>query len=302
MRGPDLSMTCPACGSSDLRPRRLLADLVVAICATCTLWIHEAARGMPGTEYAGVDESRFRNSIGVVRRRQAQTIVSHARRFVSGGRWLDVGVGFGYALAEARKAGFEVAGIEPDARAVAAARVLLGDVKITEGNFGAAAVAPGSVDVLSTLDVLEHVPASELAAFAALVRSALRPAGIWAIKVPTTEGLLFQIGHRLLPFARPLVARFVRRLWQCDEEYPHTVYFSRRSLTRFLQSQSFEVLATDYLSEVPVGTATDRLLVVGGTPAWLARLAAPAMAAIGVIERLRGRSDSLLMMARPIRS
>lgn len=293
-------MSCPACGSSDLEPRRLLADLVVAICAKCALWIHEAARGTPGTQYSGVDESRFRSSIGVVRERQAQTIVSHARRFVSGGVWLDVGIGFGYALAEARKAGFELAGIEPDARAIAAARALLGQVKITEGDFGAAAVAPGSVDVLSTLDVLEHVPAGELATFASLVRSALRPSGIWAIKVPTTEGLLFQISHCVLRVARPLVARFVRRLWQCDEEYPHTVYFSRGSLTRFLQSQRFEVLATDYLSEVPIGTATDRLLVVGGMPAWLARLAAPAVAAIGVIERVRGRSDSLLMFARPM--
>lgn len=292
-------MTCPACGSTDLTTRRLLADLEVARCGACTLLIQSATRGTAGTEYARVDESRFRNSIGVVRQQQAKSIVSRALRFVKGGAWLDVGVGFGYALAEARSAGFEAEGLEPDARAAAAARELAG-VTITERTLAAAEVPSSSIDVVSTLDVLEHVPPGELVSFAGLVRSALRPAGVWAIKVPTTEGLLFQLGHRLLRVARPLVSGFVRRLWQCDEEYPHTVYFSSASLTRFLRAQKFEVLSAEYLAEVPVGTVTDRLLVVGGIPKGLARLAAPVVVAIAAIERLRGRSDSLLVFARPI--
>lgn len=94
----------------------------------------------------------------------------------------------------------------------------------------------------------------------------------------------------------------MRRLWQADYEHPHTLYFDRATLTRFLAASGFEVLAVRYLDELPVATAVDRLTLDGGMPRWLARLALPLLVAVSVLERLRGKSDALVILAKPVKS
>jgi 2-polyprenyl-3-methyl-5-hydroxy-6-metoxy-1,4-benzoquinol methylase len=271
-------VTCPVCGATDLRETRVLDDLDVAVCRVCTLRVaHHHRERRTDAEYARVDPERYRNSIGRVREAQAQTIVERVRRFVANGVWLDVGAGFGYAVREAQRAGFDAHGVEPDADAAAAAGVTHGTLR--DGSVERA-------DVISTLDVLEHM--SDLAAFAADVRDKLRSSGLWVIKVPTTEGVLFRVASLVR------AKRALRRLWQCDEHDPHLVYFNRASLRRFLETNDFEVLDELPLAEVLPGTIVDRLTVDGAMPRWRALLAAPFIRALHAI----GTSDALLVVAR----
>ncbi len=271
-------MTCPGCGATGLAAKRLLRDLDVARCPVCTLRIARHLGERRGaSEYARVDPERYRNSIGRVREMQARFLVERARRFGARGTWLDVGAGFGYAVREAQRAGFTAYGVEPDATAAAAANV-------THGTIANAPVA--QADVISTLDVLEHV--NDLAAFASEVRTRLRDGGLWVIKVPTTEGILFRVAHAVR------AKNALRRLWQCDEHDPHVVYFNRTSLRRFLASQSFEVIDELPLPEIVPGTIVDRLTIDGSLPRWRALLAAPFIRALHAI----GRSDALLVLAR----
>ncbi|HYI08234.1 MAG TPA: class I SAM-dependent methyltransferase [Thermoanaerobaculia bacterium] len=290
-------MLCPACGAERFRSREVLHDLSVSECLSCGLLLSEIRTERRGSEYGNIDPGAYERSIGAVRAQQAVEIVGRTRAIIPGGRWLDAGCGFGYVLQEAQQAGFSVSGVEPDPIAARAASERLG-VPVGQGIFDDGTAPDGSLDVISTLDVLEHVPPDQLAAFAARVGRKLRPGGVWVIKVPSSEGLFFRIAHTLGRPAGP----FLRRLWQCDEAYPHTVYFHEASLGRFLDEHGFAVLQAAHLADVPNATVVDRLTVTRSTPRWLARLVAPAFYAVNAVESLRGRSDALLVIARSVRT
>jgi SAM-dependent methyltransferase len=280
---------CPACGASDGRARRVLPALTVRRCANCGLLTSDITPG--AISYADVDEDTYEAAIGALRRAQAVQVLRLARAHVEAGEWLDVGCGPGYLLAEARAAGFRVRGIEPDAKAAALARERLGAEAIRHDAFREAEEA--SADVVSTLDVLEHVPVDALPDFASRVRRSLRPGGAWVIKVPSTEGLFFRIAHALRLRGQ------IGRLWQVDHAWPHTVYFDHSTLTVFLARHGFEVVARRFLSEVPLRGAVARLTMHHTVPRWQVLPALPAIAAVNALEWMRGKSDALIMVARP---
>lgn len=282
-------MTCPSCDGTGRHDRPVLAALTVRTCTGCGLRTSDI-RSSGGISYAEVDDAAYEAAIGTLRRRQVRDVLRFAMPHARRGEWLDIGCGPGYLLAEARGAGFAIRGIEPDAKAAALARTRLGDV-VRHDTFREAEQA--STDVVSTLDVLEHVPVVELAEFAARVRDTLRPGGVWVIKVPSSEGLFFRVAHALR------LRRQIERLWQVDHAWPHTVYFDRATLGAFLRRNGFDVVAHRYLAEVPLSTAVARLTMLGDVPRWQALLGLPAIAVVNAIEALRRKSDALVMVARP---
>jgi cyclopropane fatty-acyl-phospholipid synthase-like methyltransferase len=162
-----------------------------------------------------------------VRREAAEVLDMVPRR---GGRLLEIGCAGGFFLDEARRRGFDVAGVELNATMAAHARSVLGlDViqgRIEDVDWDAVA---GPVDVLVLMDVLEHIP--------------------------DPHGLLRQVSARLaadacLLIRGPLhddpVARakeWVRRVLWIEKElpgYPLDVnLFTKRSLVRLLGQFGF---------------------------------------------------------------
>lgn len=272
---------CAVCGGERFRAKTI-ADVTVQRCTSCGLRMSAIAPGRQ-LNYADVDDHAYLQSIGKVRRAQAEVIVAFVREHGGSGDWLDVGCGYGYVLDAARAAGFAVRGIEPDAKAARAARERIGNV---EQGLLDEQTAPA--DVLSTLDVIEHL--HDLDAFAQLAARKART--FWVIKVPSSDGLFYKVAHALR------IGGAVRRLWQSEYEHPHTVYFDERTLTRFLGRNGFDVVAKRYLDEVPNGTVVDRLTLDGRMPRWKAALAVPLFFAINLVERVRGKSDALLVIAR----
>lgn len=280
---------CPVCGGERF-DARAAAGFTVKRCATCGLRRRTASQAVPppgqaeSLSYINVDRDAYLHSIGRVRAAQAKEIVSFVTRHGARGQWLDVGCGFGFVLEAARAAGFDVRGIEPNPDAARAARERIGNVEqglLEESTAGA--------DVLSTLDVLEHL--DDLDAFARLVKRKVTT--LWVIKVPSADGLFFKVATAFN------ITSALRRLWQSDYESPHTVYFDRATLTRFLGNNGFDVVAAHYLDEVPTGTVVDRLTLDGKMRRWMAALAVPLFFTINLIERLRGKSDALVVLARP---
>lgn len=259
-----------------------IAEVTIRRCAACGFRTSAIARGRR-INYGDVDDAAYLQSIGVVRRAQAEAIVALVRDHGGAGDWLDVGCGYGYVLDAARAAAFTVRGIEPDAKAASAARARIGDIE-----RGLLDERTRAADVLSTLDVIEHL--DDLDAFAQLAARKART--FWVIKVPSSDGLLFKIAHAFR------LGSAVRRLWQSEYEHPHTVYFDERTLARFLKNNGFEIVAMRYLDEVPSGTGYDRLTLDGRMPRWKAALALPIFVAIRFIERLRRKSDALVAIAR----
>lgn len=250
-------------------------------------------------EFALVEEEIYVRSVGASRRRQAAYILKHLIRHVPrGASILDIGCSFGFFLQEARRAGFEVHGLEPDPQAHGYATRMLGEGVVHLGVLDDAAV-PRSADVVATLDVIEHIPPEEHETFAKRVRSVLTPGGVWAIKVPSTEGLYYKLSDLMVRAYQPAGASLVRRIWQTRYEYPHLVFFSLVSLSAWLGRFGFDVISHRYLPEIPNGTIVDRLTTDGDISKATAYLAVPAVMSVTLIDRLRGRSDALVVLARP---
>jgi SAM-dependent methyltransferase len=293
--------TCPACGGADFQDRDVLPGLTTHTCTGCGLILSTIESGHdPVSEFALVDEGAYLSSVGAVRRRQAGEILSLLGPHVSAGAaLLDVGCSFGFFLLEARKAGFAVRGIEPDPQAFERASASLGDDVVQHGLFSSDTARRGSADVICTLDVIEHIPPEEHEPFAGLVAETLTPGGVWVIKVPTTEGLYFKLSDLLVRTWPARGSSFVHRLWQTRYEFPHLAYFTRHNLTRWLERYGFEVMAYRYLQEVPNSTALDRLTTDHDISKPLAYLLTPGVLVINLVEAMRRRSDSLVVLARP---
>jgi 2-polyprenyl-3-methyl-5-hydroxy-6-metoxy-1,4-benzoquinol methylase len=291
---------CPACGGNGFADRRVDDFLHTHTCRSCGLILSSMTRRKPKLgQYANVDLRAYLTSVGALRHEQSSTILAFLAPYVSpGARVLDVGCGFGSFLLRAREAGYAVAGIEPDEHACASACEALGSDVVKRGTLLQAKPPAHSADVIATLDVLEHVPPAEHAAYARTMADVLAPGGIWAIKVPSTEGLYYRLSAALARVAPRVGATFMRRLWQTDYEFPHTAYFDRRSLQCWLQRHGFTIVDSRYLPEVPIRTIIDRLTHDGDISRAQAYCLAPVVFAINVIEWLRRRSDALVVLAR----
>ena len=296
----DSILTCPACDGTRFRCRVLTRRISIEECLTCGLLISDISPpSNRRAEFARINVTAYHGSIGVVRRRQARHILeSVAKQNIAGREWLDVGCGFGYLLHEADKAGYNIFGVEPDDTAYLEVAQSFGTERVHHGLMTNTVRPDESADVISTLDVLEHIEAGELCGFAQLIRCKLKHQGLWAIKVPSSEGLYFIAAHKLQSIAAAIVSGAIKRLWQSEYEFPHRVYFNRHSLELLLNKNGFKVIDTEYIEDVPSGTVLNRLLMDATIPEWQAYLLAPALYGIKAIERWRGKSDALLVIAQ----
>lgn len=123
---------------------------------------------------------------------------------------LDVGAGSGILLQAARKFGFSAVGIEPSSWLVVQARAHGLDVH--EGVLPHAA-ASGPFDVVTLIDVIEHV--SEPGRLLSAIRDVLKPGGMAIVVTPDVASLI----ARVLSY----------RWWHY--RIAHISYFDRKSLT-----------------------------------------------------------------------
>jgi SAM-dependent methyltransferase len=104
------------------------------------------------------------------RRATARRLLGLIGRHVPAGRLLDVGCGHGLLLDEARRLGYDVAGLELSRMASEHAREVLG-LEVAEETLEAAAARDARYDVVVLADVLEHLddPAAALAGCASML-------------------------------------------------------------------------------------------------------------------------------------
>lgn len=141
------------------------------------------------------------------------------------GRLLDVGCALGFFMEEAHRRGWQVEGVDISAHAVAYAREKLG-LDARPGLLREAGFTPGSFDVLTLWDVIEHVP--EPVAELEYCRELLRPGGIIVLSTPDAGSLVAKLtGARWMGF-------------KLAEE--HLYYFSRKTMALALEKAGFDVL------------------------------------------------------------
>jgi SAM-dependent methyltransferase len=110
------------------------------------------------------------------------------------GRLLDVGSNWGRWTIAAARAGFTPTGIDPNEKAIAAARRVAAELGVeAEYVVGDARELPfedGSFDVVHSYSVLQHLPKEDVRRVVAEVRRVLRPGGTAWIEMPNAHGPL----------------------------------------------------------------------------------------------------------------
>ncbi len=157
------------------------------------------------------------------------------------GRLLEIGAAAGYALDEARNAGWDTQGLEISPSAARFARERFG-LRVDEGGVEDL-VADEEWDVILLFQTIEHV--TDVRGTLHALRRALRRAGVLFITTPDHGSWIRKVSRRFWPSYRP----------------EHVIYFDRRTLSTFLQQASFAVLdmASDDPLRVPLRRIVERV-------------------------------------------
>lgn len=157
------------------------------------------------------------------------------------GRLLEIGAALGYALDEARHAGWDAAGLERSPDAAAYARQAFG-LAVREGGFEDVA-ADGAWDAVVAFQTIEHV--TDVRAAIRSIRNALAPGGVTLLTTPDHGSLVRRAMRRYWPSYRP----------------EHLVYFDGRTLRALLESEGLAVerIAGDGQLRVPLRRVVERV-------------------------------------------
>jgi len=212
---------CPACSRVTqhvLRFRKNGSDILV--CRACGLGRAEPSRFDPATYYtkdyfAGGHADGYSDYLGAeaVLRREFSESVDFIRKFVGGGKLLELGCAYGFFLKEASRY-FDSTGIE--LAADAAAHCHRAGLNVLHGAADEANFARiGSVDVIVLLDVIEHLPQPHETL--ALCEHHLNPGGIIVITTGDFSSA---------------VARLTGSQWRLMTPPQHLWYFTPASVRR----------------------------------------------------------------------
>lgn len=130
----------------------------------------------------------------------------------AGGTWLDIGAGAGLLVSEARRRGFQAEGVEPS-RSLVEAAARLHSLKIHQGLFPHPALGVSQFDVISLVDVIEHV--SNPVGLLRDCEAALAPGGVLLVVTPDVGSLLARcLGRRWWHFRLAHVGYFDRQAFE----------------------------------------------------------------------------------------
>jgi len=266
-------VSCPHCRSLRFRPNYLdpVCRWVRGYCEECRFFFANP-QPLPETIFdlynretaqSGPLQLFFRRSLEELRMQPAEEVGKMLGRkerwwepeFVlprfeeehgAGRRLLDVGCSVGTLLYPYHCRGWQVTGIDLDPKAVATARSVGLDARAV--TLEAADFAPASFDLITMMDVIEHVPDPH--SLLQKIYGLLKPGGILKLKTPCAESVIHY---------------FYGPHWISNDT--HLLYFSRRLLLESLQRAGFTIFATrSYLEANKLSHTYDRWRNLSVTP------------------------------------
>ncbi len=223
---PVVEVSCPACESLSSRIAVIKHGFVFARCERCSsvymnprpteASLVELYRRFPDLA-GGVEETMGDPRYGV---REARYRLRRLTEFCTAGHLLDVGCGRGDFLLEARST-FQVQGVDIAPRLREEAE----DIPFIEGRLEDAALRSDSFDVVTVVELLEHLFSPERTLTE--VSRILAPRGV----------LLVQTGD-----GDSLRARFNLHTWNYVQPPVHLNIFSRKGLANLLRETGFRVV------------------------------------------------------------
>lgn len=206
---------CESCGLVWVSPR-LTQEALVGIYTDDNYWRSDSPKTVGYASYRD-DEPLY---LKTFRRRLGFALRNGPR----GGRALDVGCAAGFCMKVLDELGFEVHGVEPSAEIARHAIDHFGFDTVHIGTLDTAAHTPGSFDLITMWDVIEHVvdPRSLLEQ----ARELLKPDGLLVIETQNVNSA----------FARLLGPR-----WHHYKHSEHVYHFSPTTVDALLSSAGFRV-------------------------------------------------------------
>ena len=234
--------SCPICSKTEFKNKLIVRDntvshesFAIVQCAGCGLqFTNPRPNATEIGKYYESDAYVSHNSAAVGLVNQAYKVARFftMRRKVSllnklaprRGKLLDYGCGTGHFLKAAKSAGWQVSGLEPNARARDEASERLGQLI---GQEGLASFQPGTFDAITLWHVLEHVHLlnETLAQLTAL----LKPDGVLLIAVPNVESL---------------DAQHYREAWAAYDVPRHLYHFAPKTMAQLLKKHKLTIRQT----------------------------------------------------------
>jgi 2-polyprenyl-3-methyl-5-hydroxy-6-metoxy-1,4-benzoquinol methylase len=148
------------------------------------------------------------------------------------GKLLDIGCAFGYFLVQARLNGWDISGLERSPYAVEYAKKTF-SLDIHQGTLEENQFSDNFFQVITLFDVIEHVisPTSALQH----IHRILQPGGVLVITTPNESGLLRKI---------------MGRHWFHFKPLEHNFFFSKESLSKYLQKNGFEIILVQQCKKI----------------------------------------------------
>jgi len=279
----DRALRCLVCTSVDHRRVFVEGGIEILRCRRCghvfsSFPSNPHYDGFWGEEVVDDDQFYWRSA----RRRMFEDFI---HQFVDGrsGRLLDVGCGLGFFLkAVASQPGWEVHGCEISPAAARYAREKLGLSSVTTGRLDEAGFSPGSFDVITMWDVLDHL--REPDPLLSQCQRLLKDNGFCFIRVPNVVVQLARARVRQrLGRMRPDVA--------CLQPRDHAHHYSATSISRILHRNGFA--AVQFVHLHPVEDTS-------GPQAWAKRLVFAVVCAVDRLSRGRLNFDNLFVVAQKL--
>jgi len=159
--------------------------------------------------------------------------VAQIKKIKNTGRLLDIGSNMGFFLRKAGAAGYQVEGVEPSASLAEIARKEF-DLKITNAYFNKESFASGSFDIITLIDVFEHItnPIQLLKD----IYPVLKDGGILCIKVPNGNYNKLKLS----------LARLMKREQQHElfNAYEHIGHYTQRTMGKMVEKAGFQLKKT----------------------------------------------------------
>ena len=202
----------------------LLVDRLVR-CRQCGLeYVNPRPRGTDIVEaYSQGDDPTYVSQVEARERTFGDAVARIEALQPGGRRLLDVGTAAGAFLAAARARGWDVEGCEPN-RWMAEWGSKHYGLNIRAGELFDQDYAPGSFNVVTLWDVIEHTP--DPSAVIRRVAELVAPGGLLVVNYPDRGSWLARVLGRRWPFLSSV----------------HLYYFTRRTITRLLEMHGFTIV------------------------------------------------------------
>lgn len=265
--------TCQLCGSAERSLKFADGPFRVLTCSDCGL-VYVSPRLVGAALEQVYDEGYWKSSDPKARgyadyaRESALYLKTfrHRMRYVRrwlrpGARILDVGCAAGYFLRVVQGEGHDVWGVELSPAIAKEAIAALGPDRVHVGTLDHAVEAmdfrPGSFDLVTLWDVIEHVP--DMQAVLRRIRELLAPGGHLLLETQNVASRW---------------ARLLGRRWHHYKHQEHLYHFTPATIRRALQDCGFAVveLTADYAGKyVSFAFLAERAARLGTVPGLLAR-------------------------------